>query len=252
MLTRRVLLVDDVAEQAAPVSAALADCGLAVTLVADGAAALAAANEGYGLLVCDVDLPDAYGPELVGRLRRAGLGAPVIMVTCDPTPQVRADAHAAGALLCLAKALAPTVLAATVPPWLQRGGQVRQPADLDEMFDEQLYRHTQEMFARLLPERMDDIHRAESAGDPAPLAAAAHALAGPAGMVGMLGAAALCRSIQAEAQAGVIAAGLVRGLDELVAEASRYGIVSPEGECGGTVAEGTEAVCCPSRARRSA
>jgi DNA-binding response OmpR family regulator len=77
-----VLLAEDDPAIAEPLSKALHREGYAVQVVADGPSALAAANAGSAdLLVLDLGLPGMDGLEVCRRLRSAGRGLPVLMLT---------------------------------------------------------------------------------------------------------------------------------------------------------------------------
>lgn len=81
MMSERILVVDDDEQLAAIVRDGLAHHGYIVDVVADGAAAVAAARDDPpDLLVLDLMLPGLDGVEVCRRLRAAG-GPPVIMLT---------------------------------------------------------------------------------------------------------------------------------------------------------------------------
>ena len=78
----RVLLVEDDAPLARSVRDALAPHGLDVEWLDRAATAEAVLRStGYDLAILDIGLPDLSGLELLRRLRRAGLGLPVLMLT---------------------------------------------------------------------------------------------------------------------------------------------------------------------------
>ncbi len=84
--------------------------GLALTVYADGAAALAAAAEpgfaGFDLWIIDRQLPDTDGLALLAALRqRLGAGLRAVMFTADALPQRRDEALAAGFIDCWTKPL---------------------------------------------------------------------------------------------------------------------------------------------------
>ncbi|GAA3991736.1 response regulator transcription factor [Allokutzneria multivorans] len=77
-----VLLAEDDPAIAEPLSRALSREGYSVQVVSEGPAALAAAvNGGVDLLVLDLGLPGLDGLEVCRRLRAAGRGIPVLMLT---------------------------------------------------------------------------------------------------------------------------------------------------------------------------
>ncbi|TQM82755.1 DNA-binding response OmpR family regulator [Saccharothrix saharensis] len=77
-----VLLAEDDPAIAEPLSRALQREGYTVRVVADGPGALTAAeHSGVDLLVLDLGLPGMDGLEVCRRLRAAGRGLPVLMLT---------------------------------------------------------------------------------------------------------------------------------------------------------------------------
>jgi DNA-binding response OmpR family regulator len=78
---QRVLLVEDDDGIATPLAAALGGGGYAVTRVATGREALAAADDDLAAVVLDLGLPDIDGVEVCRRLHDAHPGVPVLMLT---------------------------------------------------------------------------------------------------------------------------------------------------------------------------
>jgi DNA-binding response OmpR family regulator len=77
-----VLLAEDDPAIAEPLSRALHREGYSSEVVADGPGALAMASSGgIDLLVLDLGLPEMDGLEVCRRLRAAGIGIPVLMLT---------------------------------------------------------------------------------------------------------------------------------------------------------------------------
>ncbi|MBO0840165.1 MAG: response regulator transcription factor [Sciscionella sp.] len=77
-----VLLAEDDQAIAEPLSRALRREGYTAVVVGDGPGALQAATEGgIDLLVLDLGLPELDGLEVCRRLRAAGVGIPVLMLT---------------------------------------------------------------------------------------------------------------------------------------------------------------------------
>lgn len=114
----RVLLVDDDPEIALVARLALERFGgHRVALAATAEAALAAARaEPPDVLILDVLLPDATGPELLDRLRGvpALAGVPAVFLTGKTDDAWAARLSAAGAAGVIAKPFDPTTLAADV------------------------------------------------------------------------------------------------------------------------------------------
>jgi DNA-binding NarL/FixJ family response regulator len=99
----RVLLVEDSADFAALVVAALgaaASVGTSETLTA---ALASVRSDPPDVVVCDLGLPDAQGTDAVAALRAACPGVPVVVLTADPTPRTAAATLAAGAAMHLFK-----------------------------------------------------------------------------------------------------------------------------------------------------
>jgi DNA-binding response OmpR family regulator len=87
MTSRRILIVDDDAELVDALTDQLALYDeFDIARAATAAAALQAAREGHvDLVIMDVGLPDMDGREAVKLLRKAGIRAPVIMLTGHDT-----------------------------------------------------------------------------------------------------------------------------------------------------------------------
>jgi DNA-binding response OmpR family regulator len=121
----RILLVEDEAEMAAALSAALRKYDTAV----DRAASLGEAEELVALAVFDAilldrQLPDGDGLDLIPRLRTRGIHTPVIVLTAKGTLPDRISGLDAGADDYLAKPFAVEELVARLRAVLRR------PADL--------------------------------------------------------------------------------------------------------------------------
>src|SRR5262245_37890756 len=82
----RILIVeDDEAARAALVAWVQAEGGrVEVAPTTQAAAALLATRE-FDLLLCDINLPDGDGPDLVAGINGVNRGLPVIFLTGDPT-----------------------------------------------------------------------------------------------------------------------------------------------------------------------
>ncbi len=179
------------------------------------------------LVVTDVSMPGQSGPAMLRRLRHGGSRARFVVVTSDPTPAVRADAAAAGALATLAKPVGAHVLldflrSRTPGPGAQGvtaadgAGEIRDVEDLhDEDLDADLMDRLQEMYARALPGRLSAIAAGTRSGDTTAVASAAHTLAGTSGQLGHPEVAEVCREIAADARRGVLAHALVVQLQAL-------------------------------------
>jgi DNA-binding response OmpR family regulator len=128
----RVLVVEDRKTLADRIAEGLRDAGMAVDVVYDGAAALAAAGYSrYDVIVLDRDLPVMHGDQVCRVLAGAEGGARILMLTAATTIGDRVDGLELGADDYLGKPFAFRELIARVralgrrapstPPVLQRG-----------------------------------------------------------------------------------------------------------------------------------
>lgn len=98
-MEKKVLVADDEAIIRNYVTRALAGCGYAVTAVPDGTSAVAAARgEAFGLLVCDLKMPDMRGERVIEAVLALRPAIKVIVMTGSVSdiaaplaPGVRAD-----------------------------------------------------------------------------------------------------------------------------------------------------------------
>lgn len=99
----RILLVDDEAELADPLSRLLSHAGYEVDVAYDGEGALQALNRchhqgsSYGLLILDWLLPKRSGLEICQQLRSQGDNTPVLFLTAKDTVNDRVQGLDAGA-----------------------------------------------------------------------------------------------------------------------------------------------------------
>ena len=95
---RRILLVEDDAEEAKRSRQALSESGYTVLTAASLAAARRVVARGtrFDLVFVDQNLPDGEGLMLVPQLRAAGLQAPVVLVTGNRSERVGELAFSAG------------------------------------------------------------------------------------------------------------------------------------------------------------
>jgi two-component system, OmpR family, response regulator MprA len=119
----RVLVVDDEAAVQHAVARALRFDGYEVRLAADGVDALdVLAREPADAIVLDVLMPRLDGLELCRRLRRAGDGTPILMLTAKETVTDRVAGLEAGADDYLVKPFALQELLARLRALLRRSG----------------------------------------------------------------------------------------------------------------------------------
>ena len=210
MLT--ALVVDDEADARRRVAGLLRLGGWHVLEAIGGPEALRRATLAQpDLVVTDVSMPGMDGLTMLRRMRQQGSRARFLVVTSDPTDDVRAQAAAAGALACLAKPVGARLLldflrSRTTGPAAQASLQpIHDAEDLhDEDLDAELMDRLQEMYETALPERLSAIARSTRAGDSTAVVSAAHTLAGTSGQLGHPEVASVCRAIAADARRGVM------------------------------------------------
>jgi DNA-binding response OmpR family regulator len=107
----RILLVDDNPAWQEALAEYLRRKGFFVLEARDAASGLAVLErQPVTLIVCDYDLPDMNGLELVRLLRQLHRDAAVLMLSGEPDRSLAARALAAGALGFVEKSAAPTIL----------------------------------------------------------------------------------------------------------------------------------------------
>jgi DNA-binding NarL/FixJ family response regulator len=172
--------------------------------------------------VADVAGPDDDGLALLRRLRMTGSRARFLVVTGDPSVEVRAAATVAGALACLAKPVDRRVLTnflrgRTTGPAVQDSPTPL--ADVDDLheadWDADLMDRLQEMYMNALPDRLSAITTGARSGDAPAVASAAHTLAGTSSQLGHPEVASICRAIAHDARRGVFAHNRIVELSEL-------------------------------------
>jgi two-component system, OmpR family, response regulator len=122
----RLLVVEDEPAIAEAVRAILASAGHAVDVTPTGQEALDwSAVYPYDLIVLDIVLPGMDGFEVCARLRAAGVGAPILMLTARDQLEDRVAGLDAGADDYLAKPFAAAELLARARALLRRGSSDR-------------------------------------------------------------------------------------------------------------------------------
>ncbi len=117
-----LLLVEDDRELAHGLSSSLAQSGYATDVAPDGHAAIAACQDTtYDLVILDLGLPDLDGLEVLRRLRKAGMLAPVLILTARFDLDDRVSGLDAGGDDYLAKPFALPELEARIRALLRRG-----------------------------------------------------------------------------------------------------------------------------------
>ena len=221
MLT--ALVVDDEADARRRVAGLLRLGGWQVREAADAEDALRqAADSDFDLVVTDVSMPGQSGPAMLRSMRLDGSRARFLVVTSDPTAEVRAESVEAGAMACLAKPVEARILLdflrrrTTGPTAQDTLSEVHEWDDLhDDDLDLELMDRLQEMYVRALPERLSAIASGTRSGNAPAVVSAAHTLAGTSGQLGHPLVASVCRAIAADARRGVMAHARVVELQEL-------------------------------------
>jgi CheY-like chemotaxis protein len=217
------LVVDDEADARRRVAGLLRLGGWQVREAADAEDALRqAAGSDPDLVVTDVSMPGENGPTMLRRMRRNGSRARFLVVTSDPTDEVRAESVTAGAMACLAKPVEARILLDFLrsrTTGLAAQDTLTDVQDWDDLQDEdldaELMDRLQEMYANALPGRLSAIARGTTSGDAPAVVSAAHTLAGTSGQLGHPEVASICRAIAADARRGVMAHARVVELQEL-------------------------------------
>ena len=117
-----LLLVEDDRELAHGLSSSLAQSEYQTEIVHDGQGAIAACKKTvYDLVILDLGLPDMDGLEVLRRLRKAGMAAPVLILTARFDLDDRVSGLDAGGDDYLAKPFALPELEARIRALLRRG-----------------------------------------------------------------------------------------------------------------------------------
>lgn len=117
----RILIAEDDAILADGVVRSLRQAGYAVDQVHDGPEALAVDYSAFDLLILDIGLPRLSGIDVLKRLRQAGVGVPVLILTALDGVRDRVSGLDAGADDYLAKPFALEELEARIRALTRRG-----------------------------------------------------------------------------------------------------------------------------------
>ena len=129
-----ILVVDDDAPIRRMLERTLMAEGYAVESAADGGGALAAVERAVpDVVVLDVAMPGVDGLSVCRRLRRAGLGLPVLLLTARDAVSDRVAGLDAGADDYLVKPFAPEELLARVRALLRRGSEPAEVLAFDDL-----------------------------------------------------------------------------------------------------------------------
>ncbi len=117
-MSKKILVVDDSRTARQQVSLALADAGYAIVEGVDGRDGLAkiTGNADAALVICDVNMPDMSGLEMLAALRRdhPGVQVPVVMLTTEAQLELVQQAKQQGARGWIVKPFKPHMLVAAV------------------------------------------------------------------------------------------------------------------------------------------
>ena len=101
-MAKTILVVDDSGTVRQQVSMALKQAGFAIVEAADGEEALAAieSNRAIDMVVCDINMPNLNGLEMVERVKSnpAHKSLPILMLTTEGQPSMIRRAKEAGAV----------------------------------------------------------------------------------------------------------------------------------------------------------
>jgi len=198
---RRVLVVDDGAENRELVRLLLEGAGVEVVEADNGAVAIQRLQgQRFDLLLMDVQMPVMDGTEATRRLRAAGVTTPIVALTANAMKGYELELREAGFSSYLTKPIDIDRLLAEAASWLG-GGQERQlstdrevlqPAPshrMEEPVVSRLASHGRlrgvaRKFALQMPERLRCLDVACGEGNLAEVASIAHWLKGTAGSTG--------------------------------------------------------------------
>ncbi len=115
---KKVIVVDDSRTARQQVRAALASEGYEVVEAVDGVDGIAKmdANADAALVLCDVNMPNLNGIDMIEKLRKDGKGAhhTFVMLTTEAEPELVQRAKACGAKGWIVKPFKPELLLAAV------------------------------------------------------------------------------------------------------------------------------------------
>jgi len=99
-MAKTILVVDDSSTVRQQVAMALKQAGFAIMEAADGLKGLAAieANPNIDMVVCDVNMPNLNGLEMLERVKSKGHKLPILMLTTEGQPSMIKRAKQAGAV----------------------------------------------------------------------------------------------------------------------------------------------------------
>ncbi len=105
-MSHTILTVDDSASALQLVRLTLAGAGYAVVQAANGAEGLARARAGgFDMVLTDLNMPVMTGIEMIREIRKlpTGKGIPIVFLTTESAPGLKAEAKTAGATAWITK-----------------------------------------------------------------------------------------------------------------------------------------------------
>jgi len=109
-----ILIIDDCIADQRLMRHALSKSSLEFIFADDGASALAQITDVPVMVICDLNLPDTDGLDLIKKIRTDGYAGPIIMATGEEDPEFRTKAIQAGAMDYVIKPCPPADLRAAV------------------------------------------------------------------------------------------------------------------------------------------
>ena len=181
----RVLMAEDNRANALLISHLLERVGTEVRTVADGQAALEAAQwEEFDLILMDMRMPVMDGLEATRMLRLTGFARPIIALTANTSAEDRAAARAAGCDAFLAKPIKTQPFFQTLAHFLHPEDAVATGMTDDSAVDPGFLAALQAEFQETLPIKLAALKQGLRDGDLEHIAAVAHQLKGVAGNFG--------------------------------------------------------------------
>jgi two-component system chemotaxis response regulator CheY len=115
-MSKRILVVEDSSTVRSVVASALRGAGYDVLEAVDGADAIAKHGVGLAMILCDVNMPNVNGIDMLRRIRSGTVHpqVPVVMLTTEDDPGLIEQARAAGAKAWIVKPFKSEAVVATV------------------------------------------------------------------------------------------------------------------------------------------
>jgi putative nucleotidyltransferase with HDIG domain len=162
----RVLLVDAEARRRGAVAQALRAAGHEVTECSKAASALDyLANNGYDVVIADVQLPSASGPDLIAAIAARGVEVVIIMLTDARSAVVGIECLRAGAVDCVIRPFHTDDLLLRIGRAVERHALLEETRCHRQALEARLDQHSQDM-RRLFLGAVESLASALEARDP--------------------------------------------------------------------------------------